>query len=637
MLEITGQTTKKDLLNSLAGLASIQGSLLIHLHELPNFLATPIAFTIFNYQIGNYPRKIIWTSDKPVILEFLKDSQVDYLDPDTYNKPQDELLGGQLVTRKSQNSPDFKRYKDDDTIIEAEIKEIKLDEQFEATVSKYSHKQNQPVEDKPVFINPKTSAPSQTLDPLSDKRVPLSAQDLLKQDTYKPSLLIDSFENTPIMPVVAAEASAPNIEETATEAAIESPFHVSKISKQPSQQNLDSWLDRIEATRAALNKNSYRSYAQKQRQMWMTRVAQFTSLSIGLTLIISFFAFVFPTNVYSLEIKNMQKQDVAPITIAKSDLIKTDEAVETTVSSEPTGVETGTLINARGIATIVNRSGGSVAFDKQGIILRAENNQEFRHVGKASEPGTFRIPARSNVNGGSVNIEIEAVTAGEAGQLPVGSTLRIYNLRRDLIGGLLVGEVTQAVSLVRPTGNKIVTEADVDSLSERANQQIGVIAGQKVLQASEQTGKIVDPEWYEIGRVDYQPSQIEGEQTPKIDLKATSTISIYSLDENTLKSKILETNPKIKEFISVDDIAKEDFEFDVDTRFTLNVQYSYIEQNELSREDLIDILATTQDFEAAKSELQNTYPEIDNIEKSQAGVHFPGIPARVSLEIQEQN
>ena len=54
MITITSATAKRDLLEKLATQANNYGKLIVDVDSLPTFLTTPIAFTIFTYQIRIY-------------------------------------------------------------------------------------------------------------------------------------------------------------------------------------------------------------------------------------------------------------------------------------------------------------------------------------------------------------------------------------------------------------------------------------------------------------------------------------------------------------------------------------------------------------------------------------------------------
>jgi hypothetical protein len=85
MIVLNISTSKKELLDHLAKAVNEPDSeVYIKLDSLPVFLRTPISFTVFNYQISNYPKKIIWATKDPDILGFLQKCNVATLDLSGY-------------------------------------------------------------------------------------------------------------------------------------------------------------------------------------------------------------------------------------------------------------------------------------------------------------------------------------------------------------------------------------------------------------------------------------------------------------------------------------------------------------------------------------------------------------------------
>lgn len=91
MLIITNQITKTELLKEMSNsLANSENSLHLEVKSLPNFLNTAIAFTIFNYQISNFPKPVFWLSYDNSIVQFLHNCHAKF--PPNFLEAQQPLL-----------------------------------------------------------------------------------------------------------------------------------------------------------------------------------------------------------------------------------------------------------------------------------------------------------------------------------------------------------------------------------------------------------------------------------------------------------------------------------------------------------------------------------------------------------------
>jgi hypothetical protein len=686
MITITEHTTKKDLLNQLARVANEEGTLFVNLESRPNFLATPISFTIFNYQISNYPRKLVWNSDRPAIRNFLRDCHVEYVDhqatyanyqnnnveeEDTFedtviqevNTAHDPVEPAYQAETQAVEEPEAQvsyqqtQPKTNEETIAAFAEPparsyhtfIDVGDQYHTPVeeqtpaapsqqpaieaSKTSLKQSTPSSISHPEFNPQLSEQSSNTthslvaQPSQDTQHVFSAEELLKKGSYQPSTLLDKVRSDVPAPVAPIEA------EVQAEYSPLTPNQFSVGAPQgPNQQNLDHWLERIESTRKALNSVRFQPTPQRSPLVSFMR---FSTVSAALSVIVSGIILFFPTNVYSLEVASLEAQDELPIQIDLEEMGLQESRIDSSVSATPTGEERTQLSRARGSVVIVNTSGNTVSFDKSGIILRASNGQEYRHIPKNSEPNTFRVPARSNINGGNVTIEIEALNEGAGGELGQGEVLSMYNLNRDLLGRAITAQVPNEISTNAATGNFFVTEEDQDDLRAKANQQIGSLINQKISEAAENERLITDPTWFTTGENSYNFSHNVQEVASELTLDTTTPVTVYNLAQETLEAKIKERNLEVDSITAVTEIIKEG-DFDLTSGVELQVQYTYIKKNSINQEEVARILSSG-DFEAAREEVKEEFPEIQDIQVQSAGIDLPGVPQKVNLEFLEQD
>ena len=122
MLIITNQITKTELLKEMSNsLANSETSLHLEVESLPNFLNTGVAFTIFNYQISNFPKPVFWLSYDNSIVQFLHNCHAKF--PPNFLEAQQPLL-------TAANSELFSQYLDLDNLsseLESTLEEQKIE------------------------------------------------------------------------------------------------------------------------------------------------------------------------------------------------------------------------------------------------------------------------------------------------------------------------------------------------------------------------------------------------------------------------------------------------------------------------------------------------------------------------------
>lgn len=635
MLKINQSTQKKELLNWLANLANTSGDLIVDIQSLPNFLATPIAFTIFNYQISNYPRSIVWTSKHPSIVKFLSDCQVEYIDPASEPNSQATVVESSTQIPRTNIKEVVKEESIEKT---PEVKSKPFSGFTPASKAKTSIENSGPVNQikasQPPSVQVEETAVNQPSPIATEKQASaepkiaftkagkLSVDRLLGADTYRPSLLLESTNA--------------NIQQSQLKSANSKPiFSVEakpKEAQPETEQNLDNWLERINATRQALDSNKAKVFATPSP--WRVKVWQFVSVAAILSLLILSLVSVFPTQIYSVEVKALEKPGSKSIDISMSDLKANEYDLEAKVTTTPTGIEQRTLNNARGFVLVENLSGSAVSFNKEGIILQSSSGREFRHLGKSNEPGTFSIPARSNLNGGNQTIEIEAQTAGQGGILAKGEKLKILNLKRDSIGSLLTATVIEGVDLTAETGNKIVQDSDRQALQEKANQDIGSLVGEKVNLLSENELLITDSKWFETDVVNYQFSSGVGQVAPEISLVASTKAKIYTLSLDNLKARLLEITPEATSVLEVTEIQKLAGLPSANNPTSLQVEYTFQEKLDFSQDEIVKIVSEN-NTQQAKEKLKETYPNVLDLQRRESGFDLPGVKPIISIEINE--
>jgi len=120
MFVLTNQTLKTEFLQYLSRNASGQEPLEIDVFEFPTFLSSPVSFTIFLYQINNYPRKLVWKTKNAEIYNFLQSSDVDALfESEDFGlkneekqdfQPQNYFISDYKSDTKTESNPNYQDY-----------------------------------------------------------------------------------------------------------------------------------------------------------------------------------------------------------------------------------------------------------------------------------------------------------------------------------------------------------------------------------------------------------------------------------------------------------------------------------------------------------------------------------------------
>jgi hypothetical protein len=396
------------------------------------------------------------------------------------------------------------------------------------------------------------------------------------------------------------------------------------------EQNLDELLSRIEATRDALS--SLKIPAQNKPKItsggsivWKT--FGFLSTSAVVSAVVVGFLFFFPTKVYSLDITPETKVQTDTVSFTKEEFTNRKVSIQNKESVLATGQQTQTQDRATGTITLVNNSSGQIKFDKGGIILVGPNGLEYRQVGQASEPNTFVIPGQS----ANVTINIIATGNGTDYNLPVNSTLKIFNLKRDALGSSFSGVVNGSVNVTKQTGNTIVVQDDINNLQTKAESSLEKLA-KKELEKLSQENVITKENWFEILNPTYNFSHKVNEATPKLEVDSGSTVGLYYLDESALVAKLKQTNSNIQRVIEVTKVDASDQSIIGSSKIDLKIDYKYSLKQQFNEASIAQKLSGN-DFTSAKDELQEQYPTINDIQEKKSGLDLPGINARVEVKV----
>lgn len=673
MIALNISTSKKEFLDNLAMVANEEGKLYVRLESLPVFLGSPISFTVFNYQISNYPREIIWASNKKNILDFLENCNVSTLDLTQYEDTS-LIKTNRLESARSLDffkQPTQKDYKDYNYPDYLESRSDILDNQTKAYQQnfaynpeqkniidlpdsvKYNLEDNyQPDKNKPLVIDGRytpsdqtneelTETPIQDLIPYNQEKatseISFRAKDLLEEGGYHRSSLLDKLDDQ----ILAKPKNNKSGGSDSPQNNIKAIIQPSQVVTTASNNGLARWLDKIENTEQSLKRikqnynNNYNKYNKNQNLQYNTLPNNKTDwrtmsvLSLLLTFIIVGFVSLFPTRVYTINVNPKNISQSSQISLPLTRFNSQEINLETTLSRDLDTKATQEVDRAIGQVEIVNSSGGAIAFDRGGIILTAENGRTYRQVPQPEDPGTYRLPA----GGGSVTITIQATANGSEYNLDQGQILTLRNLKRESLGNRIQARVITKISNIIETENKIVTEQNYSSL-KAATQDDFQEQIQETIANIDKELYITNPHWYRDFSTDYVFSDEVGETTDSLDLQARARTEMFYLSKINLEEVLRAEFSDIRTLKGVE-IESFDGGFNnINQSIKLSLNFVYIQKTQLDRDSITRTLSQ-KDFDSAKADILKQYPNIESINELRNGLNMPGVPSILEIEIQE--
>jgi len=636
MIKVDVSTSKQQLLEKLAISAEEKGDLVLSLTGLPTFLTTHIAFTVFNYQISNYPRKILWTSENQELLNFLIEAEVPIL-PQKVADP--NALSVQSQVRDVQILKKNISHKDQPFQVEPALEKNITTQVIlpEFSPQKQQAKINQQ-QVKPETIKQKKFLSKKAVEKTKPE---ISAKSLLSEKQgYKQSSLIASHFSKEKL-----ENSKLGIDLGIDEENLEDfDLKSEKVKNNKKEENyvnnvnqdLDSWLERIDSTRESLEKlnisQTFGLKPKKKKNKFNPFKNRFVNYGLGIFLFVSLVVGIvlfFPTRVYTIDLTPISKERTADIKIPVSDFGTDPVALEASAIRELDTNATQVVDRSIGQVRIVNSSGSTISFDREGIFLIANNGNSYRQVAQAGDPFTFRLTP-----GSSVEITIQATANGESYNLERGEVLRITNLKNASLGNRISATVLDKINNVVTTTDKIVTQENLNSLKAQVRDDFSKKAEQEVAQKN-QTEVFALPGWYKDYSPEYTFNQEVGAIAENVEVKARADTEIYYLNKFKIEEYLKQNFSEIDEVNEVSLNSSEGSFGSVNNLININLDFVFLEKPLLDKQFISSTLAN-KEFEEAETDLRRKYPAIQSISENKSGIEIPGLPSRINLEIEEE-
>jgi hypothetical protein len=601
MIKITKDTFQKLLLTELSGESKKPGDLYIFVESSPIFLSTSIAFKIFNYQLRNYPRRVIWTSQDDKIIHLMRLVEL----------PLKEHLDENVIVKLETESANYKQlsFSKEDSV------SSKNDESAQADLVEVGTIDTQ----------------SNSVVPQSTDIGKISLKRLLNKEDYNPSSLIELDE----MESGIAE-------------------------KGKSLQDLDSWIERIEATKQALNSMktdygqvNYSSITsitstefirpldkvnpfqrnKKQPQAYLFITSFFVCALIFIVAMV-----FFPTNVYTLEINSPEDSTTLNLSIPKTTFTKQTIKLSGNASIPTSGDnQTGTE-RATGKVDLINKSTKSVTL-VNGSFSLIKDGKKYTHLRNSTLPEEIAIPPLNDLS--PVSITIQSDISGAEYNQPTNSTFEILNNLGQKPCGSCIGISTTAIEAGDGTGKKIVTEADQSLLRATVD---GILAQQKVTKLQDIKDEkenidnvLINNDWYKNLNSSYVFQPDIGEPSANTTLQVNVDTEIYYLSRSTVDELLQRENNSIDRVVDVS-VLESSGKFDDDSsEIKLKISYKYIEKVFLDKKNIENTINSSDDFLKIKEEIQKSYQSVINIDKKEIGLKIPFFSPAVNIKYIQTN
>jgi hypothetical protein len=603
MVKITKDTFQKLLLAELSSEAKKRGDLYIFVESLPLFLSTSIAFKIFNYQLRNFPRKVIWTAQEERVLHLMKLVEL----------PIKEHLTKEEIARLEKESASPKQIEGPQII----TNELTIEES--STDIKYKGVSNN------LLIKSVTNVTNTSEQDVSK----LNLKQLFNSSDYSPSNLIED------------ENSQSDI-----------------LSKGKTLQDLDSWIDRIEATKIALNSmkggdaeelnpksdkptsaltnivSSLPFNSRKKQPQAYLFLTTFFACALVFILAMVFF----PSNVYTFEINSPESSNTINLSIPSSQFNKQIFKLNATSTIPTSGDNQTGSERATGKIDIINKSSKSLTLSNGSFSL-VKDEKRYIHLRNSTLPELITIPAFNDLS--PVSIFVQAEEIGPDYNQPINSGFEILNSLGQKPCSSCQGIASTQIVSGQSTGNKVVTENDQSLL--RSNVET-LLAQQKVnkLQTFKEERAGIDDvvtnnDWTRNISSSYVFLPDLGVQAADTQLKATVDVEVYNLAKSIFDQLLERENADIEKVTEINILETLGEFSEKPSDIKIKVTYKYTKKIAIDKRDIEQILDNSKNFSTSREEIQRNYDSVISIDKKEIGLKIPFIKPTTNIKYIQNN
>lgn len=682
MIKINNSTTKQSLFRMLEDAAKNSGDLYILVESLPAFMSTKIALNIFSYQIDKYPRKIIWESEHEYVLDLLE--SVGFTTPrqtkitPVLEKP--EISPQKLTDSTSENFGQIKTEDEANTDLDAAKnfakKELKEDSSERSSnlvfTTKNTNFNNEelvaPQANSPLNNNEEKNQQAS----INSRSVDQNQQTILRTSPNPNSNLVVQNSNQQINPDIT-HTTQQDLTKGKNDVGSNyfnswenwfnsrEKLHLLNLTKnykyRPSSllyeqnqttqdnQDLDQWIKKIKNTKSAIDNIRIRetTFDDYISQKLLTKKLQtsrqlsrkfYLFLSSILTIcLLVLFLFAYPTNVYTVKVKNPEIQSSTTVNLPLSKF--SQKSVTVTVSStiKATGTKEVETTNSTGKAILLNTSGNAISLTNGGFYL-VNGGQKYKHEFDPNLPNVINIPPRNDLNGPRIEIKIRAVNPGSTANLPQDTKFSVVNLREKSLGNALFAISTTPIQNKEISGDHIITQSDLDLLKTINEGKIAQELAKEIAKL-QNNNVFTNPDWQIQNTVVLDFDGKVGEAKNTVTLVTQSVNTLFFLPKDVLVELIKLGKPEIDRVVEV--IIKDqsgNFESS-NGQISLELFFSYIEKYNIDKYLISQTLSNQTDLSLAEQQLKQKFPNIKRVEKRETGLNMPMITPKISINIVE--
>jgi hypothetical protein len=576
MIRITRDTFQKLLLSELSKVSSQKSDLVIDVISLPLFLSTSIAFKIFDYQLRNYPRRVVWKTDDSKIEEMM--SQAGIL------KTSEELAN--------------------------------------TTLEEHCNKSIAPTL-LPLPKKPDLTLKSEIQPNIRDKK---SYNFLSVVDTLEEENLNQNRPQLSLQSVFDDHRNNPQVEKPS--------------SPHKSLQDLDSWLDRIEATKSALNSMKSDVFGAGVAQTAsLNKSFSFSSLKPkGFSFISTFFVMAlviasivifFPTSAYTLEIRPARKTASMNFLVPQDSFSQQKSALSFDSTVFASGISPTQSERAIGNVDIINKT--SKPFNLSVGTKFVNEDKTYIHSRNSTLADTITIPAQNEKT--PLSLTVQSADIGQEYGAPIGTQFEIIDSNGLKPCSTCFAVATTPLQGQTPGNQKVVSDAD--HLLLRSNIEGGLAQKRlDVLKDLKQNKKaLTDSSWYRNNTSTFTFNKEIGEVVSEVKLKADVDTTTYYLPYPILENLLKRENKEIN-IIDQIDLIESSANFADDSKQDVNIKitYRYSLSIDIDNEKAKSVLSSD-DFLSSQLTLKQQYSSLANITKYDTGIRVPGIKPAVNVKI----
>jgi hypothetical protein len=416
-----------------------------------------------------------------------------------------------------------------------------------------------------------------------------------------------------------------------------------------SLQDLDNWIDRIEATKKALNnlKNDFTQEVEqhasaltpfvKTPKLLFNLPKSFSIISVFFiaSLVLASCVIFFPTSAYTLEIRPPHKSSTINLIIPFSSFNQEGVSISADTKIPSSGISANQSERATGTVDIVNKT--SKPFDlAKGSFSLVNEGKTYIHLANSTLPEKLNVTELNE--SAPLAISIQATEIGEEYTLPKGTIFDIIDIYGAKPCSSCFGIASSAIQGQKPADQKIVSENDHQLLRNTVD---GKLAQKRIESITKFRNKsttnediIIDPSWYRNTESTFAFNKDIGDLSNEVSLKADVTSSLYYLPQSIVNNILKTENPEIQTVDSIELLESQGKFDDSKGDIKIKLMYRYSLKVDLDREKVKqDIVENDgKDFVSTQETIRKQYSVVSNIQKQHTGLRVPGIKPAVNVK-----